>query len=224
MLRGRDRTSISFGILSASVPLLLFSKLFGLQAGESSSGPPVLVIVPPGSELAAVEGARSAVPRPTRALLVAESDRVRLKGGFEMLVDRSFANAPAAQLIILLSGDAGRAEESFLADRRRTARAIVLPSGSPIAERLRGEGSALVLVGGGDVIAAVLSALGAPARAEAMPAPESPASVEATPIPRRPTPSALLPASTPTPGAARRVFDRYFSSLSPTPTPTPSPR
>jgi hypothetical protein len=211
--------AIRFGIcLSIALTLLVFSTLLA-----SPDAATVLVIVPAGSELASVEAARSAVRAPTRALLVAESDRVRLKGGFEMLVDRSFGNAPVAELIVLVSGDAGRAEEAFLTDRRRTARAIVLPSGSPIAERVRGEGSgnALILVGGVDSIAAVLAALGAPAPADATRAHGSPAPAETSPAPPRSTPSAARPSMTPTPGSAGRVFDRYFSSSPPTPTPSP---
>jgi hypothetical protein len=210
--------AIRFGIcLSIALTLLVFSTLLA-----SPDAATVLVIVPAGSELASVEAARSAVRAPTRALLVAESDRVRLKGGFEMLVDRSFGNAPVAELIVLVSGDAGRAEEAFLTDRRRTARAIVLPSGSPIAERVRGEGSgnALILVGGVDSIGAVLAALGSRVSAQTIRAPESPVPAESTPTPR-PSPSAARPSTTPTPGAAGRVFDRYFSSSPPTPTSSP---
>jgi hypothetical protein len=223
MLREGDRRSVLSGFLFASAPLVLFSGVFGAQRDASPSVLPVLVIVPPGSELAAVEGARSAVPRPKRALLVAETDRVRLKGGFEILVDRTFGNAPAAELLVLVAGDAGRAEEAFLVDRRRTARAIVLPSGSPMADRVRGEssGNALVLVGGTDSIAGILVALGAAPPAEVAPERGSPAPAETTPTPRRPTPAIARSPATPTPGGAGSVFDRYFSSSPPTPTPSP---
>lgn len=216
----RLRRTVVSGLFCAGV-LVLLSTLPALPEGESA-GAPVLVIVPPGSKLAVVEKVRSTILAPRRALLVADSDRVILEGGFEMLVDRSFARAPAADVLVLVEGEPGRAEEAFLLDRRRTAKAILLPSGSRLADRLRGEGSggALIFLGGSDSIAALLDALGG-AAATRPAAPVTAAAARPTPnIPSSATPSEASPAGTATPAAAR-VFDRYFSSSRPTPSPTP---
>jgi hypothetical protein len=201
---------------------------FPLRASPENTS--VLVIVPPGSELAAVERARSAAPTPGRALLVSDSDRVLVKGGFELLLDGSFASAPPADLVVLLPGDVGRAAEAFLLERSRTARAILLPPSSPVAEKIRGQGpgGALVLFGTLDSVAAVLDALGAGAAlggVDASTRPSSPTPA-ARPRPSEPTAAtrpaiATPPPATPTPAASGRVFDRYFSSR---PTPSPTPR
>ena len=208
----RRRRSIVFaGLLSTVAPAVFFSTLFA-----SAQAVRVLLIVPPGAELAGIDRARSAVPPSQTALLVAESDRVRVKGGLEVLVDFPLASAPTADLVVLLAGEPGQAEEAFLLERRKTARAVLLPPGSPLAERLKGtSGGALILVGGSDAIPAVLEGIGASTGAEP-PAP-------------RPTPVAVsssravpaTPAATPTRAATGRVFDRYFSSSRATPTPTP---
>jgi hypothetical protein len=218
----RLRTIVFSGVSCAGVPLVLFSTLLGPQGGDPPSAAPILVIVPPGSKLAVIEKVRSAVPAPRRALLVADSDRVVLEGGFEMLVDRPFARAPAGDVLVLVEGEPGRAEESFLRDRRRTAKAILLPPGSPLADRLREEGSggALIFLGGSDSIAALLDALGG-AAASRPAAPVATAAARPTPtVPSSTTPSEAPRAGTATPAAAR-VFDRYFSSSRPTPSPTP---
>jgi hypothetical protein len=197
------------------VPALV---LFG-AVSASAPAAQVLVIVPSGADLVAIDRARSAVPAPHTALLVAESERVRVKGGLEMLVDSAFGSAPAADLVVLLPGDAGRAEEAFLAGRKRTARAILLPPGSSAGDRLKAtSGGALLFVGGPDSIAAVLEGIAGSPGAEAPP-PRS--STPAAPTPR-PTPE--TPAATPTRPPSGRVFDRYFSPSRATPTPTPSPR
>jgi hypothetical protein len=202
------------GLLSALASAVLFSTLLA-----SAQAVRVLLIVPPGAELTAIDRARSAVPPSQAALLVAESDHVRLKGGLEVLVDLPLASAPTADLVVLLAGEAGRAEEAFLLERKKTARAVLLPPGSPLAEKLKGTGGgALILVGGSDAISAVLEGIGASAGAE--------------PTAPRPTPVAVpssravpaTPAATPTRTVTGRVFDRYFSSSRPTPTPTPTPR
>jgi hypothetical protein len=211
------------------VPLGLVSTL-ALQGAGTASPAPVLVVVPAGSKLAVVESARSALRGPRRALLVAESDRVVLDGGFEMLVDRSFARAPEADVLVLLEGEPGRAGEAFLMDRRKTAKAILLPRGSPLAERLREgvSGGALIFLGGSESIGPLLDALGetgstGPAVPAATEAPSSrPTRVVSisTPVPAPTLAAEAPPAKTATPAAAR-VFDRYFSSR---PTPSPTPR
>jgi hypothetical protein len=197
------------------VPALV---LFG-AVSASAQPARVLVVVPPGADLVAIDRARSLVPGPHTTLVVAESERVRVKGGLEMLVDSTLASAPAADLVVLLPGDAGRAEEAFLAERRKTARAILLPPGSPVGDRLKGMGGgALLLVGGPEAIAPVLEGIARSPGAEP-PAPR-PAPV-AAPTPR---PAPATPAATPKRPAGGRVFDRYFSSSRTTPTPTPTPR
>ncbi|HSD72713.1 MAG TPA: hypothetical protein VLE54_07975, partial [Thermoanaerobaculia bacterium] len=102
--------------------------------------------------------------------------------------------------------------------------AILLPSGSRLADRLRGEGfgGALIFLGASDSIAALLDALGG-AAATRPAAPVTAAATAARPTPNIPssaTPSEARPAGTATPAGAR-VFDRYFSSSRPTPSPTP---
>ena len=186
------------------------------------------MIVPPGSKLAVVEKARSALRGPRRALLVAESDRVVLEGGFEMLVDRPYARAPEAEVLVLLEGEPGRAGESFLLERRKSAKAILLPRDSPLAEKLReaGSGGALILLGGSESIGPLLEALGGSTPSGSV----NPVEVDreaprATPTARAssapvPVAAGSVPAKTATPAAAR-VFDRYFSSR---PTPSPTPR
>ena len=234
MLREARRLRLSgafrTGVLLAGVPLALFSTLLALQGAGTASPAAVLVVVPAGSKLAVVEKARSALRGPRRALLVAESDRVVLDGGFEMLVDRPYARAPEAEVLVLLEGEPGRAAESFLMERRKTAKAILLPRGSPLAEKLRegGSGGALILLGGSESIGPLLDALGGsgstrsagPAATEAAPAPSTPAVPISTPVPAPTLAAEAPPANTPTP-AAGRVFDRYFSSR---PTPSPTPR
>ena len=206
------RIRIVFAVLSFTV----FPGLSLPTLAASPEAVRVLLIVPPGADLAAIERARSAAPPSPAALLVAESDRVRVKGGLEMVVDLPFAGAPPADVVVLLGGEPGRAEEEFLIERRKTSRAILIPSDSPLAGRLRATGGvALILVGGSDAIPAVLEAISGAGGSE-RPAP-------------RPTPAAApstcaataAPASTPTRAATGRVFDRYFSSRPPTPTPTP---
>jgi hypothetical protein len=214
------------GALLAGVPLALVSTLLALQGTASPAA--VLVVVPAGAKLAVVEKARSALRGPRRALLVAEYDRVVLEGGFEMLVDRPFARAPEAEVLVLLEGEPGRAGESFLLERRKTAKAILLPRGSPLAEKLReaGSGGALILLGGSESIGPLLDALGGatpsgsvtPVAAEGE-APRATPTARASSLPV-PVATESAPAKTATP-VAGRVFDRYFSSR---PTPSPTPR
>jgi hypothetical protein len=212
------------------VPLGLVSTVLALQGAGASSPAPVLLVVAPGSKLAVVEKHRSAVRAPGQALLVADSDRVALEGGFEMLVDRSFSRAPAADLVVLVDGNPGRAEETFLMERRKTAKAILLPRGSPLADRVRegGSGGALILLGGSESIGPLLDALGGsgstgqavPAATEATSSRPTPAVSISTPVPAPVMAAENPPAKTATP-VAGRVFDRYFSSR---PTPSPTPR
>jgi hypothetical protein len=232
MLREARRLRLPGTLLSraflAAVPLGLVSAVLALQGAGPPPARPVLVIVPPGSKLAAVERVRSAVRAPRHALLVADSDRVVLEGGFEMLVDRPFARAPEAEVLVLVEGEPGRAEEAFLVERRKTAKAILLPRGSPLAEKLRegGSGGALILLGGSESIAPLLDALaesgspraGIPAASETAAAGPAPATNFSPPAAAAAVESPQARTATP---VATRVFDRYFSSSRPTPTPTP---
>jgi hypothetical protein len=229
MLREARRLRLP-GIVLSGALLGLVSTLLALQGAGTASPAAVLVVVPPGSKLAVVEKARSALRGPRRALLVAETDRVLLDGGFEMLVDRPYARAPEAEVLVLLEGEPGRAGESFLMERRKTAKAILLPRDSPLAEKLRegASGGALVLLGGSESIGPLLDALGAsgstasavPAATEATSSRPTPAVSTSTPVPAPTVAAEAPPVKTATP-VAGRVFDRYFSSR---PTPSPTPR
>lgn len=193
------------------VLLLLPSTLLAAQRIERH---PVLLIVPGGSEFLAVERARSSVPESRRPLLVGETERVSLRGGLEILVDRTFATAPPADVLVLLTGDPSPAAEKFLLGRRASARVILVPSESSIAKRLKEEsGSALIVVGGSEAIPALLGAM------------EPPPSDDAPPVTRTPTPAPPPATVTPTPMTPRGgVFDRYFSSGSRAAPRSPTPR
>lgn len=205
-----------------SISLVVLPAILALPEADSPAAGSVLVIVPPASKLADLEKVRTAIRTPRRALLVADSDRVILEGGFQMLVDRSFARAPAADVLVVVDGEPGRAEESFLLERRRTAKAILLPPGSPLAERIRDEGSggALIFLGRSESIAALLDALGGAGGPRSAAAPASAPAVRATAaVPPPATSPEVRTVRTATPAAS--VFDRYFSSSQSTPTPTP---
>jgi hypothetical protein len=229
MLREARRLRLP-GIVLSGALLGLVSTLLALQGAGTASPAAVLVVVPAGAKLAVVEKARSALRAPRRALLVAETDRVLLDGGFEMLVDRPYARAPEAEVLVLLEGEPGRAGESFLMERRKTAKAILLPRDSPLAEKLRegASGGALVLLGGSESIGPLLDALGGsgstasavPAATEATSSRPTPAVSIPTPVPAPTVAAEAPPVKTATP-VAGRVFDRYFSSR---PTPSPTPR
>jgi hypothetical protein len=181
-----------------------------LAAGE----PPVLLVVPPASDVAAVEAARSSVP-PSRALLtVGATERVALREGVELVLDRSFSEAPPSDLVVVLPGEAA-GEEEFLIAHRKTARVILFLGDSPLVKRLKGNGSrgALLLVGGPQNVRALAAEPAAPAAAA------SPEKTRADAIPTaRPT-APPQAAATPAEGAVQR----YFSARKPTPAPTPPP-
>ncbi|HJW13871.1 MAG TPA: hypothetical protein VJ776_04195 [Thermoanaerobaculia bacterium] len=196
---------LAAGIVLAAVPLL------------AAEAPPVLLVVPPSSEVMKVEAARAAIP-PSRALLtVGAAERVPLREGVELVLDRGFSDAPASDLVAVLPGEAA-GEEEFLLARRKTAKVILFLGDSPLVKRLKGDGSrgALILVGGPEALRTL-------AGAEPGAAPPAAASLSEKPRPlETPTPlPAAIRQATPVPaeGAVRRYF-----SVRPTPTPTSAPR
>ena len=186
-----------------------------LRAAEA---PTVLLVVPSGSELAAVEAARSAVPASRALLTIGASERVRLREGVELVLDRTFSDAPQSDLVVVLPGESA-GEEEFLVHHRSTARVILFLGDSPLVKRLKGDGSrgALILVGGAEAVRALAGAEAGAAPAAVAPSSEKPrAAPTATP---RPT-AAQQAAPTTTEGAVHR----YFSARTPTPTSPPPPR
>lgn len=195
-------------VLIAAVPL------------RAADPPPVLLVVPAGSDVARVEAARASVPSSRALLTVGATERVALREGVELLADRSFSDAPPCDLVVVLPGEAA-GEEAFLVARRKTARVIFFLGDSPLLRRLKGDGSrgALILVGGPESVKALAGAQApAPPEAAGAPSSETPRATEiATP---RPT-AARQATPTPPESAVRR----YFSARSPTPTsPPPGPR
>ena len=189
--------------------------LIAATPSRAADPPPVLLVVPAGSDVARVEAARLSVPSSRALLTVGATERVALREGVELLADRSFSDAPPSDLVVVLPGEAA-GEEEFLVARRRTARVILFLGDSPLLRRLKGDGSrgALVLVGGPEAIKALA---GTRTPEPAAPSSETPrASEVATP---RPT-AAHESAPTPPESAVRR----YFSAKTPTPTPAPGPR
>ena len=186
------------------------------RAAPSPAAEPaaVLLVVPGGSDLSRVEAARAAVAPPRAALIVGSGERVLLRDGLELVADRTFSDAPPADVLLVLPGEAPGLEE-FLASRRKTARAILFLGDSPLVKRLKGGESrgALILVGGPEAAKALTGAEPASAPASAAPPPES----------ARPSAAAAQPASareaSPTPSGG--AVSRYFSAPRPTPTPKP---
>ena len=182
--------------------------------------PPVLLVVPAGSDVARVEAARASVPSSRALLTVGATERVALREGVELLADRSFSDAPPCDLVVVLPGEAA-GEEAFLVARRRTARVILFLGDSPLLRRLKGDGSrgALVLVGGPEAVKALAGAqTPAPPEAAVSASSETPRATEvATP---RPTAARQATPTTPPPENAVR---RYFSAKSPTPSPPAGP-
>ncbi len=205
-------TSLKRGIVRLNFVPIALAAVPLLGAGET----PVLLVVPPASDVAAVEAARAAIP-PARALLtVGATERVALKEGVELLLDRSFSEAPPSDLVVVLPGEAA-GEDEFLSAHRKTARVILFLGDSPLLRRLKGDGSrgALLLVGGPQNVRALAEARAG--TAAAAPSPEKPRA-EANPAARStPPPQA---ATTPPQGAVQR----YFSARTPTPAPTSAPR
>lgn len=195
---------------------MLLSAAVALQAGSSlaAESATVLLVVPAGSDLSRVEAARAAVAPPRALLIVGSSERVGLREGLDLVTDRTFSDAPPADLLLVLPGEAPGLEE-FLAARRKTARAILFLGDSPLVKRLKGGEArgALVLVGGPEAV-----------RALAGTEPGSP-STSLTPPPEAPRPSGAVSQPTPpresAPTPSGGAVSRYFSAPKPTPTPKP---
>ena len=109
--------------------------LIAAVALPAADAPPVLLVVPSGSELAAVEAARSAVPASRALLTIGGSERVRLREGVELVLDRTFSDAPQSDLVVVLPGESA-GEEEFLVHHRSTARVILFLGDSPLVKRL----------------------------------------------------------------------------------------
>jgi len=171
---------------------------------------PVLLVVPPGTAVSTVQKARAAVPASRVAVLVGAAARIPLAGGLDLQAEKTFADAPPSNLVVVLPGNAPGLDE-FLAARKTTASAILFAGESPAASRLPAGGRALVLTGGLDAIAALA---GGPATTP----PLVPPADRATPAPSpAAAPSATaIPAAEP---ASSGAFGRYFASSTPTPTP-----
>jgi len=182
--------------------------------------PPVLLVVPSGSDVARVEAARASLP-PSRALLiVGAGERIPLQGGIELVADRSFSEAPASDLVVVLPGEAAGAEE-FLAARRSSVRAILFLGDSPLVKRLKKDGSrgALILIGGPEAVRALAGAGTAATPSAAMP-PSSAPETSRTGAAPTPQPTGASRVATPTGSAV----GRYFSAPTPTPTSAPGPQ
>jgi hypothetical protein len=175
---------------------------------------PVLLVVPAGSEVTKVEAARAMLPPSRDLLIVGAAERIPLQGGMELVADRSFSEAPASDLVVVLPGEAAGAEE-FLAARRATAKAILFLGDSPLVKRLKKDGSrgALILIGGPEAVRALAAAgtVATPSASETSrpgvaPTPQPTAAVRAAPTP------------------AGSAVGRYFSAPTPTPTSVPPAR
>lgn len=207
--------SLPRGLLRrAQIPAVIVLTVVPLLAAEA---PPVLLIVPPASEVMKVEAARASIP-PSRALLtVGAAERVPLREGVELVLDRGFSDAPPSDLVVVLPGEAA-GEEEFLVARRKTAKVILFLGDSPLVKRLKGDVSrgALILVGGPEALRTLAGADPSAVLPAAAPASEKPRSLETpTPLP------AAARQATPVPDDS--AVRRYFSGR-PTPTPTRAPK
>lgn len=203
--------------LPRAAPLAALVLIAAVPLGAADP-PPVLLVVPAGSDVARVEAARASVPSSRALLTVGATERVLLREGVELLADRSFSDAPPCDLVIVLPGEAA-GEEEFLVARRRTARVILFLGDSPLLRRLKGDGSrgALILFGGPEAVKALAGAQ-TPVSSEAAAAPssETPRAAEAaTPRPKTARPAA--------PATQESAVRRYFSAKTPTPAPASPP-
>ncbi|MGA7991675.1 MAG: hypothetical protein WCC53_09610, partial [Thermoanaerobaculia bacterium] len=141
-----SRLAVPSGLLGG---LLLLTASAGHAADE-----PVLLVVPPGTAVSAVQRARAAVPASRATVLVGAAARIPLAGGLALQAERTFADAPPSDLVVVLPGEAPGLDE-FLAARKATASAILFVGESPAAPRLPAGGRALVLTGAFDAVAAL---------------------------------------------------------------------
>ena len=197
-------------LLRAALPAVSLLVAVALRGADA----PVLMVVPPASDMARVEAARASVPASRALLTVGAAERVPMREGVELVLDRTFSDAPPADLVIVLPGEAA-GEEEFLVARRGTAKIILFLGESPLVKRLKGDGSrgALILIGGPEAVKAFAGAeMGAAPAAAAATSSEAPRPVEAA----TPRPTAARKAATSPPEGAVR---RYFSARTPTPVP-----
>jgi hypothetical protein len=206
-----SRLAIPSGLLGC---LLLLTAPVARAADE-----PVLLVVPPGTAVSAVQKARAAVPASRVAVLVGAAARIPLAGGLALQAERTFADAPPSDLVVVLPGEAPGLDE-FLAARKTTASAILFAGESPAASRLPAGGRALVLTGGLDAVAGLAGGSGATPAVAPQPAAGRGQSTTAPAPPADRPPSAPSAAATPAP-APSATFGRYFASSTPTPAPTP---
>lgn len=165
---------------------------------------PVLLVVPPGTAISSVQKARAAVPPPRVAVLVGAAARIPLAGGLALQAEKTFADAPPSDLVVVLPGEAPGLDE-FLAARKTTASAILFAGESPVASRLPA-GRALVLTGGLEAAAGLAGGAGT-----------TPAVAPAD----RPKPSPAATAAPTAAPASSGAFDRYFAPSTPAPAPKP---
>src|ERR1700693_5889887 len=192
----------------AQIPGVIVLTVGPLLAAEA---PPVLLIVPPASEVMKVEAARASIPPPRALLTVGAAERVPLREGVELVLDRGFSDAPPSDLVVVLPGEAA-GEEEFLVARRKTAKVILFLGDSPLVKRLKGDVSrgALILVGGPAALGTLEVADPSAVLPAAAPASEKPRSLETpTPLP------AAARQATPVPDDS--AVRRYFSGRPPPP-------
>jgi hypothetical protein len=164
------------------------------SGSETSPRKNVLLVVPEGASIGEIQRVRSAVPPSFSAILVGKEEKISVREGVSILVDKIFAGAGPADAVVVLPGQVGDEILAFLASRRESARIIVFLGDSPVPERLRQTpGHALIVTGSADSLPALLEST-EPRKAEPPPAKAAPA------------------VSDPKPTGS--VFDRYFSTAS----------
>ncbi len=206
-----------------AIPSGLLGCLLRLTTPVARADEPVLLVVPPGTAVSSVQKARAAVPAPRVAVLVGAAVKIPLAGGLTLQAEKTFADAPTSDLVVVLPGEAPGLDE-FLAARQATASAILFAGESSAASRLPTGGRALVLTGDLEAVAGLAGGVGTTPTVAPAPAGDWRVSTTALAPPADRPPSAPSASTTPAPapGAATSgTFGRYFASSTPTPTPKP---
>ncbi len=86
----------SRSLLRAALPAVSLLVAVALRGADA----PVLMVVPPASDMARVEAARASVPASRALLTVGAAERVPMREGVELVLDRTFSDAPPADLVI----------------------------------------------------------------------------------------------------------------------------